>query len=82
MSKPVVLDNKRRASFGPEFQPGDAFVRSVSGNRVTFEKIERDDVPVVKPVRRGKGKWLMLPRGLKISRATIAAAIRADRDAR
>lgn len=38
MSKPVVLDNKRRASFGPEFQPGDTFVRSVSGNRVTFEK--------------------------------------------
>jgi hypothetical protein len=82
MSKPIVLDNKRRASFGPEFQPGDAFVRSVNGNRVVFEKIERDDVPVVKPVRRGKGKWLMLPRNVKISRATVAAAIRADRDAR
>jgi hypothetical protein len=82
MSKPIVLDNKRRASFGREFQPGDAFVRSVSGNRVLFEKIERNDAPVVKPVRRGKGKWLMLPRDVKISRATIAAAIRADRDAR
>ena len=80
MSKPVVLDNKRRASFGPEFQPGDTFVRSVSGSRVTFEKIERSDVPVVKPVRRGK--WLMMPPGVKISRATITAAIRADRDAR
>jgi hypothetical protein len=82
MSKPIVLDNKRRASFGPEFHPGDAFIRSVNGSRVTFEKIERDDAPVVKPVRRGKGKWLMLPRGLKISRTAIAAAIRADRDAR
>jgi hypothetical protein len=82
VSKPIVLDNKRRASFGSEFQPGDAFVRSVSGNRVTFEKIERADAPVVKPMRRGRGKWLMLPPGVKISRATIAAAIRADRDAR
>ena len=82
MGRPIVLDNKRRASFGPEFRPGDAFIRSVNGGRVTFEKLERDDVPVVKPVRRGKGKWLMLPRGLKISRATIAAAICADRDAR
>jgi hypothetical protein len=82
MSKPIVLDNKRRASFGPEFRPGDTFVRSISGSRVTFEKIERNDVPVVKPVRRGKGKWLMMPLGVKISRKTIAAAIRADRDAR
>jgi hypothetical protein len=82
MSRPIVLDNKRRASFGPEFRPGDTFIRSVSGSRVTFEKIERDDVPVAKPVRRGKGKWLMLPRGLKISRATIADAIRADRTGR
>jgi len=82
MSKPIVLDNKRRASFGPEFQPGDAFVRSVSGNRVVFEKLEQEDAAVVRPVRRGKGKWLMLPRNVKVSRATIAAAIRADRDAR
>jgi hypothetical protein len=42
---------------------------------------ERDDLPVVKPVRRGKGRWLMFPRNVKISRATIAAAIRTDRDA-
>jgi hypothetical protein len=82
MSNQVVLDNKRRASFGSAFQPGDTFVRSVSGNRVVFEKIECDDVPVVKPVRRGKGKWLMLPRNAKFSSAALAAALRADRDAR
>jgi hypothetical protein len=40
------------------------------------------DVPVVKPVRRGKGKWLMFPRNVKISRATIVAAIRAYRGSR
>jgi hypothetical protein len=62
MSKLVVQDNKRRASFRPEFQLGD--------------------VPVVKPVRRGKGKWLMFPRNVKISRATIVTAIRASRDTR
>jgi hypothetical protein len=44
MSKQVVLDNKGRASFGSEFQPGDTCVRSVSGDRVVFEKTERDDV--------------------------------------
>ena len=80
MNRPIVLDNKRRASFGSDFNPGDTFVRSVSGSRVTFEKIERTDVPVVKPVRRGK--WLMMPPSVKISRKTVAAAIRADRDAR
>jgi hypothetical protein len=40
-----------------------------------------NDAPAIKPVRRGKGKWLMLPRSVKISRSTIAAAIRADRGA-
>ena len=76
MSKPVVLDNKRRASFGPEFQPGDTFVRSVSGSRVTFEKVETE-VPTVRP-RRTKEGWLMLP--MKLDKKKIAAAIRADRD--
>ena len=49
--------------------------------RASFSpKFHPGDVPVVKPVRRGKGKWLMLPRNVKFSRAMIAAAIRADRD--
>ena len=38
MSRPIVLDDKRRASFSPDFRPGDTFVRSVNGNRVVFEK--------------------------------------------
>jgi hypothetical protein len=50
------------------------------GKRVIVVKTERNDVPVVKPVRRGK--WLMMPPEVKISRRTITAAIRADRDAR
>ncbi|HEX4351119.1 MAG TPA: hypothetical protein VH251_12060 [Verrucomicrobiae bacterium] len=62
MTKPVLKDNKRRASFSPKYQS--------------------DAVPVVKPVRRGRGKWLMFPRDVKISRATIAPAIRADRGTR
>jgi hypothetical protein len=37
---------------------------------------------MVKPVRRGKGRWLMLPHNVTVSRSAIAAAIRADRDAR
>jgi hypothetical protein len=80
MSRPIVLDNKRRATFGSDFRPGDTFIRSVDGNRVTFEKIQIKDVPVIRPVRRGK--WLMFPPGLKISRDKISAAIRADRDSR
>ena len=79
MSRPIVLDNKRRASFGPDFRPGDTFVRSVNGNRVVFEKVGVVEAPLVKP-RRTKEGWLMMPR--KISSDLIAAAVRADRDAR
>jgi hypothetical protein len=79
MSRPIVLDNKRRASFGSDFRPGDTFVRSVDGNRVVFEKVEVVEAPLVKP-RRTKEGWLMMPR--KFDRARLVAAIRADRDAR
>ena len=44
MSRTVQLDEKRRASFGTEFLPGDSFVREVSGNVVTFRKQEHRPV--------------------------------------
>lgn len=36
----VRLDNKRRASFGPSFKPGDSFQREVHGDTVIFRKVE------------------------------------------
>jgi hypothetical protein len=79
MSKPIVLDNKRRASFGTAFRPGDTFVRAVDGNRVIFEKVELAASRLVQP-RRTKQGWLMMPR--PFDRKKLVAAIRADRDAR
>jgi hypothetical protein len=58
-------------SFSAERQP-DGSIRLV-------ELVEKQ-VPLVKPFRvKGKLRW---PQGLRPSRATTAAAVRADRDSR
>ena len=36
----ITIDEKRRASLGSEFKPGDSFRREVHGNTVIFRKVE------------------------------------------
>ena len=79
MRNKIVLDNKRRGTFGPGFQPGDSFAREVSGNTVTFHKLEPAEVPLVR-ARKVKGKWMGAP--VRLSRKAIVEAIREDRESR
>ncbi len=79
MSNPIVLDNKRRASFGPNFKPGDSFLREVNGGTVIFRKLEPVQPPLVRP-RKIKGRWVGAK--VKLDRDAIVAAIRADRESR
>ena len=79
MSNKIVLDNKRRATFGPAFAPGDSFSREIAGDTVTFRKLQPAEPPLVR-ARKIKGRWM----GAKIdlSRDAILRAVREDRDSR
>ena len=79
MANKVVLDAKRRGSFGSEFAPGDMFLREVSGDTITFRKLSAAEPPLVR-ARKVKGKWM----GAKIELRDeqIVEAIRRDREAR
>jgi hypothetical protein len=79
MSTPIVLDNKRRASFGPTFSPGDSFVRDVQGDTVVFRKLRPVEPPLVR-ARKVKGRWVGAK--VELDRDAIIAAIRADRESR
>lgn len=74
------LDARRRGIFPPPFQPGDTVVKEYQGgDRVTFRLLKPADVPVVESVSRRGLTFLKVP---PVSRSTIAAAVRAGRDAR
>jgi len=79
MPSKVVLDNKRRGTFGPEFKPGDSFLREVSGDTVVFRKLQPAEPPLVR-ARRVKGKWVGAD--ITLSREAIVEAIRRDRESR
>src|SRR5262245_6134874 len=72
MKNKIVMDNKRRGTFGPEFQPGDYFAREVNGNVVIFRKFEPVEPPLVR-ARTGNGKSMSSP--VNLSRKPIVEAI-------
>jgi hypothetical protein len=76
----LVADKNGRICSAELFPPRTAFdaSRQPDGSVRVVELVEKE-VPVVKPIRTAEG-FLMLP--ANISRETIRAAIRADRDAR
>jgi hypothetical protein len=75
----LVADKHGRICSAELFPPRTAFdaSRQPDGSVRVVELVEKE-VPLVKPVRTPEG-FLMLP--VKISRQSILAAIRADRDA-
>jgi len=79
MPNKIVLDNKRRGSFGPDFEPGDTFLREVSGETITFRKLKLAEAPLVR-ARKVNGRWVGA--AIKVSRQEIVNAIREDREAR
>jgi hypothetical protein len=79
MAEMVVLDNKRRGSFGPEFKPGDSFVREIKGETVVFRRLQVVEPPLVR-ARKIRGKWMGA--GIKQSRQGIIDSIREDREQR
>jgi hypothetical protein len=79
MGNKIVLDNKRRGTFGPSFEPGDSFAREISGNTVMFRKLTPVEVPLVR-ARKVNGKWIGA--AVKLSRKAILQAIREDRESR
>ncbi len=75
----LVADKLGRICSAELFPPRMAFDASrLPDGSVRVVQLVGKDVPVVKPVRTRKG-FLMLP--LKVSRQSIRAALRADRDA-
>ena len=78
MSK-IVLDNKRRGSFGSDFSPGDSFIREINGNTVIFRKLERAEPPLVR-ARKVKGRWVGAK--VQISSEEIVEAVRRERESR
>ena len=79
MTRKIVLDNKRRGSFGSGFYPGDSFSREVSGNTVVFRKLEPIEPPLVR-ARKIKGRWVGAP--VKLSPQAIVEAIRQARESK
>ena len=79
MANKITLDNKRRGSFGPGFEPGDSFLREVNGETVTFRKLAPMEGPVLR-ARKVKGRWVGA--AIRPSRQAIVDAIRADRESR
>ena len=79
MAGVTKLDQRRRGIFPSAFQPGDLMEEAESDEvSVRFRLIRRAESPEVKP--RKLGGHLYLPRA--VDRSVIAAAVRADRDAR
>jgi len=79
-STTVVADNKKRVTLRLA-KPGDRFDVQISQDgRFVLTKLQpvRKRAPVVEPVQTDEG-FLMIPR--KLDRKSVAAAIRADRDA-
>lgn len=80
MESVTTLDARRRGVFPLPFQPGDVLVKeNQSGEVISFRLLKPADVPVVK-LRRQAG-FTMLD-VTPIPPELIAAAIRAERDAR
>ena len=79
MAGVTKLDQRRRGIFPAAFQPGDLMEEAESDEMsVRFRLIRRAEAPEVKP--RKLGRRLYLPR--IVNRSVIAAAVRAERDAR
>lgn len=80
MESVTTLDGRRRGVFPLPFQPGDVLVKEDQrGEVISFRLVKPAEVPVVK-LRRRSG-FMMLDTA-SIAPDRIAAAIRADRDAR
>ncbi len=80
MGATTKLDHRRRGTFPPSFQAGDVFLQEVIGpDAVTFKRVRPTDAPLF-AARMENGRLM----GAKITLdgATIAAAIRADRESR
>ena len=79
MAGVTKLDQRRRGIFPSAFRPGDLMEEAESDEvSVRFRLIRRAESPEVKP--RKLGGHLYLPRA--VGRSVIAAAVRAERDAR
>ena len=73
----VKADSAKRVRL-QDAKPGQIFAYEISGNTVMLTPVKPDnDVPIVKPVRRSDGTYFW---PVKLSKAQIVAAIRADRD--
>ena len=79
MNKTIILDSKRRGSFGSGFNPGDAFLREVNGGTITFRKLAPEEIPLLH-ARKVNGKWMGAD--IALDRQSIVESIREDREAR
>jgi hypothetical protein len=78
----VKADDRRRVQI-PGIKPGQVLAFERTGNVVKLTPLQpvEEEVPLVKPIKGPNGLY-RLPDGLKLSRESIRAAIRADRDDR
>jgi hypothetical protein len=78
----VKADNRQRVRI-PDIKPGQVFALNREGNVVKLTPVKpvEEDVPVVRLVKGPHGLY-RFPKGVKITREQIRAAIRADRDSR
>jgi hypothetical protein len=78
----VKVDNRKRVTLRFA-KPGQVFAWEMSGEviKLTPVKPVEPEVPVIKLVKGPNGLY-RLPKGMKLSREEITAAIRADRDSR
>ena len=76
----VKADNKKRVTIR-ESKPGQVFAYEVEGNVIKLTPMQpvKEETPIVKLVKGPNGLY-RLPNGMKLSRESIRAAIRADRD--
>jgi len=80
MESTTTLDARRRGIFPLPFQPGDVLVKeSQSGDVISFRLVKPAEVPVVELRRKAGFTMLDTP---PVPPERIAAAIRAERDAR
>jgi hypothetical protein len=80
MKTSTTLDSRRRGIFPPPFQPGDCVIKEYQDSeRIVFRLLRPADVPIAKTVRK---KGFTLLKATAVSTAAIAAALRAERDAR
>jgi len=80
MKAVTKLDGRLRGIFPPTFSPGDILERVIEApDTVTFKLLRSTEAPLVKS-RKWRGK--LMGSRTRIPAARIAAALRADRDAR